>query len=127
MPKKVVNTGTALGPYSSAVVAGNTCYVAGTGGFLPGTTQVVEGGVEAEFKQTMENLETTITTAGFRMADVVSVTCYLRDMADWPLLNEIYAPYFEVEPPARAAVAVADMPAGLNIEITCVAWRDDAF
>lgn len=124
VPKKVVNTGTALGPYSSAVVAGNSCYVAGTGGFIPGTTQVIDGGVEAEIRQTMENLEATITKANFRMEDVVSVTCYLRDMAHWPLLNEIYGSYFQEDPPARAAVAVADMPAGANIEITCVAWRD---
>jgi 2-iminobutanoate/2-iminopropanoate deaminase len=126
MPKKAINTGGALGPYSSAIVAGNHCYVAGTGGFVPGTAQIVEGGVEAEIRQTMVNLESVITAAGFELADVVSVTCYLRSMDDWPLLNEIYRGYFTAEPPARAAVAVADMPGGCNVEITCVAWRDDA-
>jgi 2-iminobutanoate/2-iminopropanoate deaminase len=123
MPKKVVNTGSALGPYSSAVVAGDTCYVAGTGGFVPGTTRIVEGGIEAEIRQTMKNLESTITQAGFRLQDVVSTTCYLRHIEHWPLLNDVYSGYFGHEPPARAAVVVGDMPAGANIEITCVAWR----
>ncbi|GAA1749196.1 Rid family detoxifying hydrolase [Nonomuraea bangladeshensis] len=123
MSKRVINSGSALGPYSSAVVAGDHCYVAGTGGLVPGTAQVVEGGIEAEIRQTMDNLQSVITEAGFRMDEVVSVTCYLRDMADWPLLNKIYSTYFTDEPPARAAVAVGDMPAGLNVELTCIAWR----
>lgn len=123
MSKRVVNTGSALGPYSSAVVAGNHCYVAGVGGFLPGTMTLVEGGIEAEIRQTMKNLEATIAQAGFRLEDVVSTTCYLRDLNHWPLLNDIYSLYFSEEPPARAAVVVADMPGGANIEITCIAWR----
>jgi 2-iminobutanoate/2-iminopropanoate deaminase len=126
MPKKAINAGFALGPYSSAVVAGNHCYVAGTGGFVPGTGQLTEGGIEAEIQQTMKNLQSVIAQAGFRLEDIVSVTCYLRNMDDWPLLNEIYGAYFTEEPPARAAVAVADMPAGSNVEITCVAWHEDA-
>ncbi|MFF3372150.1 RidA family protein [Streptomyces sp. NPDC002680] len=123
MVKTVVNNGSALGPYSSAVVAGDYCFVAGTGGLVPGTKRVAEGGIEAEIRQTMENLKSVITEAGFRMAEVVSVTCYLRDLADWSTLNEVYGPYFPEEPPARAAVAVADLPAGLNVELTCVAYR----
>lgn len=125
MPKKAINIGTALGPYSSAIVAGNHCYVAGTGGFLPGTNRLVDGGIKAEIEQTLRNLESVITEAGFRVQDIVSATCYLRNMEDWPLLNEIYATYFDAEPPARAAVAVADMPARSNIEITCIAWREE--
>lgn len=124
MPKRVVNNGSALGPYSSAVVAGNHCYVAGTGGFLPGTTRLVAGGVEAEIRQTMKNLEAIITQAGFRLDEVVSTTCYLRDLDDWPLLNDIYKGYFGTDAPARAAVGVADLPAGAGVEITCVAVRD---
>lgn len=123
MTGKAINTGSALGPYSSAVVAGEHCYVAGTGGFIPGTTMLVEGGIEAEIQQTMRNLRATLEEAGFGLSDVVSTTCYLRDMADWPLLNMIYSQYFTENAPARAAVAVADMPAGANIEITCIAWR----
>jgi 2-iminobutanoate/2-iminopropanoate deaminase len=126
MPKQIVNTGSALGPYSSAVIAGNQLYVAGTGGFVPGTARLVEGGIEAEIRQTLKNLEATITQAGFALHDVVSTTCYLRDMGDWPLLNEVYSDYFTENPPARAAVAVSDMPADTNVEITCVAWRDEA-
>ncbi|MGW2056814.1 RidA family protein [Streptomyces sp. NPDC001840] len=125
MSKKAISTGNALGPYSSAVVTGNHCYVAGTGGFIPGTRTLAEGGIEAEIRQTMLNLESVITEAGFRLRDVVSMTCYLRDLDHWPLFNEIYEGYFAEEPPARATIAVSDMPFGSNIEITCVAWRDD--
>lgn len=123
MTKKTVTTGAELGPYSAAVVAGDTCYVAGTGGFLPGTTTLVDGGIEAEIRQTLKNLETTITQAGFRLQDVVSTTCYLSDLAHWPLLNDIYRSYFDTDPPARAAITVGEMPGGANIEITCIAWR----
>ncbi|MER6952525.1 Rid family hydrolase [Streptomyces sp. NPDC000618] len=125
MPKKIIDTGSSLGPYSSAVVAGNHLYVAGHCGFLPGTPDIAEGGLEAEFRQTLKNLEATILQAGFRLEDVVSTTCYLRDMDHWPLLNEIYSGYFAQDVPARAAVAVVGLPLGANLEITCVAWRDD--
>ncbi|MBP2329234.1 2-iminobutanoate/2-iminopropanoate deaminase [Kibdelosporangium banguiense] len=125
MPKISVNTGSALGAYSSAVVAGNHCYVAGTGGFLPGTTTIVDGGVDAEIRQTMENLKGTLEQARFSLESVVSLTCYLKDIADWGRFNEIYREYFPSEPPARAAVAVNEMPAGANIEVTAVAWRED--
>lgn len=125
MPKRTVNTGSAIGPYSSAVVAGNHCYVAGTGGFTPGTNQLVGGGIAAEIKQALDNLASTVEASGFRLADVVSVTCYLRSMDDWPLLNEIYSSYFQDDRPARAAVGVDDMPGGVNVEFTCVAWRDE--
>lgn len=125
MPMKFMNTGSAIGRYSSAVIAGNHCYIAGTGGFVPGTSRIAEGGIEAEIRQTMKNLEATITQAGFRLQDVVSVTCYLRNLDHWPVLNEISSDYFDHEAPARAAVAVNDLPAGANIEITCIAWRED--
>lgn len=125
MSKRVVNTGNSIGPYSSAVVAGNHCYLAGIGGFIPGEATLVDGGIEAEIHQTMKTLETTIAQAGFRMQDVVSATCYLRDLRHWSLLNEIYTDYFDDEPPARTAVVVGDMPGGANIEITCIAWREN--
>jgi 2-iminobutanoate/2-iminopropanoate deaminase len=124
MPKRFIDSGSAIGPYSSAVVVGNQCFVAGTGGFIPGTAEIVEGGIEAEIKQTMKNLEATINRAEFTMADIVSTTCYLRDIEHWPLLNEIYGSYFTEQPPARAAVVVGEMPGGANVEITCIAIRD---
>jgi len=124
MPKHVIKTGSSLGPYSSAVVAGNHCYVAGTGGFIPGTAQIVDGGIEAEIHQTMRNLEDVIQRAGFELADIVSVTCYLRDINHWPVLNKIYGEYVDQDAPARAAVGVQDLPAGANIEISCIAWRE---
>ncbi|MFF3501106.1 RidA family protein [Streptomyces sp. NPDC003247] len=127
MPKKIIQNGSSLGPYSQAVVVGNHCYVAGTGGFLPGTSQLVEGGIEAEIHQTLKNLEAVISEAGYRMTDVVSVTGYLRDVSHWPLFNEIYGDYFPTESsPARAVVGVAALPAGASVEVSCIAHREDA-
>ena len=126
MPKKIIQNGSSIGPYSQAVVVGDHCYVAGTGGFLPGTSQLAAGGREAEVHQTMKNLEAVISEAGYQMSDIVSVTAYLRDISDWPMFNEIYSTYFPVESaPARAVVGVADLPAGANVEVTCVAHRGE--
>ncbi|MGI5441711.1 RidA family protein [Streptomyces shenzhenensis] len=127
MPKKIIQNGSSLGPYSQAVVVGRHCYVAGTGGFLPGTTRLVEGGIEAEIHQTMKNLEAVVSEAGYQMSDIVVVTAFLRDISDWPLFNEIYSSYFVAEDaPARAVVGVAELPASANVEVTCVAYREDA-
>ncbi|MFE2426820.1 RidA family protein [Streptomyces sp. NPDC059373] len=126
MPKLVIDTGSALGSYSTAVKAGQHLYVAGTGGFVPGSRQIVAGGIEAEIRQTLENLKSTVATAGYELLDVVSVTCYLRNPGDWPLFDRIFAEYFPKEAPARAAVSVGDMPGNSQIEITAVAWRDGA-
>ncbi|HTW98411.1 MAG TPA: RidA family protein [Acidimicrobiales bacterium] len=123
MSKRVVTSGSEIGPYSSAVVAGEHCYVAGTGGFLPGTMTLAGGGIEGEIRQTMKNLQANLERAGFALRDVVSVTCYLRSMADWPALNEIYGEHLGEQSPARAAVVVGEMPGGANIEISCIAWR----
>ncbi|WP_033294986.1 RidA family protein [Amycolatopsis jejuensis] len=124
MVKRVVDTGSAQGSYSSAVVIGNHCYVSGTGGLLPGTAQLVDGGIETEITQALKNLASTVEAAGFTLADVVSTTCYLRSLDDWPTLDAVYRTYFVSEPPTRAAVVVNDMPFGANIEITAIAVRD---
>jgi 2-iminobutanoate/2-iminopropanoate deaminase len=121
--KRVVRTGAELGPYSSAVVAGEHCYVAGMGGFVPGTRQLVDGGFDAEIKLTLDNLAATLDRAGFRLEDVVSATCYLRDLSNWARFNELYRGYFGDELPARAAVGVDDLPGGANVEVSCIAWR----
>ncbi len=121
--KRAVHTGSELGPYSAAVVAGEHCYVAGMGGFKPGTRELVDGGIEAETKTTLDNLAATLQQAGFRLEDVVSATCYLRDLSNWPVFNEVYRGYFGQDPPARAAIGVNDLPAGANVEVSCVAWR----
>ncbi|MEU5031795.1 RidA family protein [Streptomyces sp. NPDC021218] len=127
MSKKIIRNGSSIGPYSQAVIVGNHCYVAGTGGFLPGTAQLVEGGLEAEIRQTMKNLEAVINQAGYQMDDIVSVTAFLRDIDDWPTFNDIYSTYFQPDAtPARAVVGVAELPAGANVEVTCVAVREDA-
>ena len=96
--KQVVHTGSELGPYSAAVVAGEHCYVAGMGGFKPGTRELVEGGIEAEIKTTLDNLAATLRQAGFRLEDVVSATCYLRDLSNWLVFNQIYRGYFGENP-----------------------------
>ena len=126
MTRRIIQNGSSIGPYSQAVVVGDHCYVAGTGGFLPGTAQLADGGREGEIRQTMKNLEAVLSGAGYGFADIVSLTCYLRDVDDWPLFNEIYSAYFDPSAtPARAVVGVADLPAKASVEVTCVAVRED--
>lgn len=125
MSRKYIQNGSSIGPYSQAVVVGDHCYVAGTGGFVPGTSQLVEGGLAAEIRQTMKNLEAVVNEAGFQLADIVSITAFLRDVTNWPRFNEIYSSYFPPHAtPARAVVGGADLPAGANVEIACIAHRE---
>lgn len=122
MKKQVVNAGP-KGAYSSAVIAGEHCYLAGVGGLDPATGTVVHGGVRRETQVAMQTAQAVLEKAGFALSDVVSVTCYLRDMAQWQELDEAYGEFFSEEPPARAAVGVASLPFGISVEFSVVAWR----
>jgi 2-iminobutanoate/2-iminopropanoate deaminase len=124
MPRRVIESGISWGPYSPAVIAGDFCYVSGQAAIDPGTNRPVEGDIGAETRQTLENLKAVLEAAGYSLADVVKVNVYLRDWDDWGAMNEVYAEYFPTEPPARAAVEIGKMAAGLHLEIDCVAWKE---
>ena len=126
MSRQVIRTekaGLPIGPYSQAVVANGFVYVAGQAGMDPQTKRIVPGGTAAETRQTLENIRAILEAAGCTLADVVSNTVYLVNLADFQAMNQVYAEYFPQQPPARTTVAVAALPAGAAVEITSVAVR----
>jgi 2-iminobutanoate/2-iminopropanoate deaminase len=108
--------------YSVALRAGGQVFVSGMTGVKPGTQEIVGGGVEAQTRQTLENIRAALTTAGGAMTDVAECTVFLTDMADYAAMNKVYVEFFPVEPPARAAVAVTALPRpAARVEIKCSA------
>ena len=111
----------AVGPYSQAIRCGETIYTAGQLGLDPETGKLVEGGIQAQARQALRNLQAILTASGSSMANVVKTTVFLQDMADFRAMNEVYAAFFADAPPARSAVQVAALPLGGLVEIEAVA------
>ncbi len=108
-------------PFSPAVRVGNLLFLSGQIGTVPETLQLVSGGIGPEARQTLENIRTILEHAGATLADVVKCTVFLRDIADWPAMNEVYREYFAEDPPARSAVAGSGLALGARVEIECTA------
>lgn len=108
-------------PFSDAVRAGNTLYLSGQIGVVPGTLRLVEGGIRAEAGQAMRNIQTTLESHGLGMQDVVKCTVMLADMADWPAFNEVYRTFFEKPFPARSAFGANGLALGARVEVECIA------
>ena len=113
----------AIGPYSQALLVGDTLYCSGQISIDPKTGSLVDGGVEAETEQVLENLGAVLRAAGLDFQHVVRCTVFLVDINDYATVNEIYARYFSAFPPAREAVQVSALPRGSRVEISCVAVR----
>jgi 2-iminobutanoate/2-iminopropanoate deaminase len=112
----------ALGlPFSEAVRVGNTIYLSGQIGVIPGTTELVPGGIAEETRQTMENIRAVLERHGSSLGRVVKCTIFLADIAEWPRMNEVYVTYFHDKKPARSAVAGSGLALGARVEIDCVA------
>ncbi len=127
--RRVVRTEAApapIGPYSQAVLAGDTLYVAGQVGLDPATGALVAGGIREETRRVLANLRAVLEAGGFGPRDVVQATVYLADLAEFPAMNEVYAGFFDADPPARATVQVAALPKGARVEIALVAVRRPA-
>lgn len=123
-PPAFLNSGKILPatlPFSEAVRVGNTLYLSGQIGVRPGTLTLVPGGMEAEARQTMENIRTSLTAHGYSMADVVKCTVMLADMADWPAFNAIYQTFFTPPFPARSALGANGLALGARVEVECMA------
>jgi reactive intermediate/imine deaminase len=111
-------------PLSPGILVGNTLYLSGSTGGDPASGQLVKGGFEPEMRQIMSNVQTVLETAGMTLADVVSVTAYLAEMADYARFNDIYREYFTSTPlPTRSTVAVKELARGARIELTMTAVR----
>ena len=111
----------AIGPYSQAVRAGGFLFCSGQVPLDPSTGKLVDGGIEAQTERVLANLEAVITAGGGSLSSVVKTTVYLTDLGDFPAMNAAYARFFPQEPPARATVGVAKLPAGARVEIDAIA------
>ena len=108
--------------YSVAIRSGDQVFVSGMTGIKPGTQDIVAGGVAAQTRQALENIRTSLQSAGAAMSDVDECTVFLMDMADYAAMNAVYIEFFRVDPPARAALAVTALPRpAARVEIKCSA------
>jgi len=122
--KKIIKTDKApkaIGPYSQGVIADGFIFTAGQIGLNPITGNIVEGGIKEQTMQTLENLKAVIEAGGANLNNVVKTTVYLIKSEDFPLMNEVYARYFNNEPPARTTIFVSGLPKGALIEIEAIA------
>ena len=124
MDKKVIlseKAPKAIGPYSVAIRTGNLVFASGQLGLDPQNGNLVPGGIEDETRQALTNLRHVLADSGSGMQAVVKTTVFLKDMADFPKMNAVYAEFFPENPPARSTVQVAALPKGGSVEIEAVA------
>jgi reactive intermediate/imine deaminase len=115
-------------PFSSAVSVGNMLYLSGQMGteIVDGAPKLVSGGIEAEARQTLENIKAILEKSGSSMDRVVKCMVMLADMSEWPKLNAVYASYFPGPKPARSAWGANGLALGGRVEITCIATTGPA-
>ena len=110
----------AIGTYSQAVRCGNTVYLSGQIPLLPDTMELLEGDMQAQIRQVFENLSAVAEAAGGSLADVAKLNVFLTDLGHFAIVNEVMAEYFTPPYPARAAVGVAALPKGAQVEMDAV-------
>ena len=108
-------------PFSSAVRVGNLLYLSGQIGTLPGSRELAGGGIAAETRQTMENIKQVLEYSGSSLDQVVKCTVFLLNIGDYAAMNEVYASFFENDPPARSTLAASGLALGAQVEIECIA------
>ncbi len=113
----------AVGPYSQAIVAGNTIYVSGQLPIDATTGEFVPGGVREQVHQIFKNIGYILEEAGYNLSDVVKTTVYLTDMKDFAAMNEVYAEYYSKPYPARVAFEVVALPKGALVEADVIAVK----
>ena len=108
-------------PFSEATTANGFLFVSGQIGNLPGTLQLAPGGIEAESKQTLANLQAVLERHGCSLRDVVKCTVFLADIAEWPTFNGVYREVFRAPFPARSALAASGLALQARVEVECIA------
>ncbi|MBC7092300.1 MAG: RidA family protein [Nitrososphaeria archaeon] len=124
MVKEIVKTErapTPIGPYSQAIKAGSFLFISGQGPIDPKTGKKVEGDIKEQTRQVLENIKGILEAAGLTLENVVKVNVYLKNMNDFPKMNEVYKEYFRLNYPARTTVQ-AIPPADIDIEIDAIAY-----
>jgi 2-iminobutanoate/2-iminopropanoate deaminase len=107
-------------PFSNAVRVGNLLFLSGELGTLPNSSELAEGGIKNETKQTMDNIQASLAKHSLSMNDLVKCTVMLADIKDWPAFNEIYKGYFQKHFPARSAFATNGLALNARVEVECI-------
>ncbi len=112
----------ALGmPFSEAVQVDDLLFLSGQVGEIPGTLELVEGGIVPETRQTMENIRAALERHGSALDRVIKCTVFMADISEWPAMNEVYVTYFPGPKPARSAAGANGLALGARVEIECIA------
>ena len=125
MAKKTIFTEKApkpVGPYSQAVISGDFVFISGQIAIDPKSSKVIEGGIEAQTVQVLENLKNILESIDLTLNDVVKTSVFLSNFSDFQSFNQVYSKYFEVNPPARTT-AQAGLMAGVLVEIDAIAKK----
>ena len=121
--KEIVSTNSApaaIGPYSQAVMVNSFLFISGQLPLDPVTRDIVQGGIEAQTKQSLSNMQAILCEKGLQLEDVVKTTVFLADINDFSTMNKVYAEYFTTSFPARSAVQVARLPMDALVEIEAI-------
>jgi 2-iminobutanoate/2-iminopropanoate deaminase len=124
MKKRVIQTDKApkaMGPYSQAIQAGNFLFLSGQIPIDPKTGELIGGDIRQQTQQVLENIKGILESKKLSMDDVIKATIFLRDMENFNQMNEVYASWFPVDPPARSTVEVSKLPRNVDIEIEAIA------
>jgi reactive intermediate/imine deaminase len=123
MPRKTISTANApqaIGTYSQAVKVGNTVYLSGQIPLNPATMELVDGDAEARIRRVFDNLSAVAEAAGGSLQDIAKLNVFLTDLGQFALVNQVMAEYFQQPYPARAAIGVAALPKGTDVEMDAV-------
>ena len=112
----------AVGPYSQAVKTGQYLFISGQIPIHPGSGEIVNDEITNQAVQVLKNIKGILESEGLGFTDVVKTTVYLKNMNNFPVVNEVYAHYFEEPYPARACVEVSNLPKGVDVEIDAIAY-----
>jgi 2-iminobutanoate/2-iminopropanoate deaminase len=112
-----------IGPYSQAIKAGGLVFVAGQTGTDPATGKLVEGDVKAQTERALKNISAILAASGTNMDRAVKTTVFLKNMSDFPAMNEVYGQFFKNQPPARSTIQAAGLPRDALVEIEVVALQ----
>lgn len=115
------NAPKAIGPYSQAVRINGMLFMSGQIPLDPGTMQLVEGTIQMQTERVLENLKAVLAAAGLSLEHVVKTSVFLKNLSEFPQMNEVYARYFPTNPPARSTVEVAKLPRDVQVEIDAIA------
>jgi len=115
------NAPKAIGPYSQAVRINGMLFMSGQIPLDPSTMQLVEGTIQVQTECVLENLKAVLKAAGLSLEHVVKTSVFLKNLSEFPQMNEVYARYFPTNPPARSTVEVAKLPRDVQVEIDAIA------